>query len=284
MNVGGRAQFAPACFIQRGKMANYISLYSGSSGNCSVIEENGKFILIDVGKSARITVNAIKEIGLDIKDLQGVLISHEHSDHISGLKVFLKKLNVPLYSSAATLDYLADNDLVPAHIRLEDMTFAGHNIGDFFVKGFETPHDSIACMGFDIHTKAGTRMTMATDLGFVTDDILYHFCGTDLAVLESNYDEIMLRENENYPYYLKTRISSNRGHLSNVQFSNAAVKIIESGVKKLHLCHLSNNNNTPSTALSQLALTAMANGIDVAKELETVKANRRHEITAPTEF
>jgi len=125
---------------------------------------------------------------------------------------------------------------------------------------------------------------MATDLGFVTDDILYHFCGTDLAVLESNYDEMMLRENENYPYYLKTRIASNRGHLSNSQFSNAAVKIIGSGVKKLHLCHLSNNNNTPSTALSQLAITAMTNGIDVAKDLAVVKANRRHEITEPTQF
>ena len=265
-------------------MANYISLYSGSSGNCSVIEENGKFILIDIGKSARITTNAIKDIGLDLKNLQGVLISHEHSDHINGLKVFLKKLNVPVYSSAATLDYLAGNDLVPSHIQLEDMTFAGHNIGDFFVKGFETPHDSIACMGFDIHTKSGTRMTMATDLGFVTNDILYHFCGTDLAVLESNYDEMMLRENENYPYYLKTRIASDRGHLSNSQFSNAAIKIIESGVKKLHLCHLSNNNNTPSTALSQLAVTAMANGIDVSKDLEVVRANRRHEITEATKF
>ena len=116
-------------------MANYISLYSGSSGNCSVIEDNGKFILIDVGKSARITTNAIRDIGLDLKNLQGVLVSHEHSDHISGLKVFLKKLNVPVYSSTATLDYLADNDLVPAHIQLEDMTYAGHNIGEFFVKG-----------------------------------------------------------------------------------------------------------------------------------------------------
>lgn len=265
-------------------MANYISLYSGSSGNCSVVEENGKFIIIDIGKSAKLTTAALKDAGLEIKNLQGVLISHEHSDHIAGLKVFLKKLNVPVFSSADTLDYLADNDLVPAHIQLEDLTFAGHNIGDFFVKGFETPHDSVSCMGFNIHTQKGTRMTMATDLGFVTEDILQQFLGTDLAVLESNYDEAMLRENINYPYYLKTRISSNRGHLSNVQFSDAAVRIIESGVKKLHLCHLSNNNNTPSTALSQLAVSTMARGIDITKELETVKANRRHEVTAATDF
>jgi phosphoribosyl 1,2-cyclic phosphodiesterase len=139
-------------------------------------------------------------------------------------------------------------------------------------------------MGFNIHTDKGTRMTMATDLGCVTDDILKQFMGADLAVIESNYDEIMLRENENYPYYLKTRIASNRGHLSNVQCSGAAVKLLENGVKKLHLCHLSNNNNTPSTALSQLAVTAMAKGIDLQKDIEIVKANRRHEITVPTQF
>lgn len=265
-------------------MANYISLYSGSSGNCSVVEDNGKFILIDIGKSARLTANALKDIGLDIKNLQGILISHEHVDHIGGLKVFTKKLDVPVYSNCATLDFLADNDLVAGHIVLEDMNFAGHNIGSFFITGFDTPHDSVGCMGFNIHTNAGTRMTMATDLGCVTDGILNQFMGADLAVIESNYDDIMLRDNENYPYYLKRRIASNRGHLSNAQCSDAAVKLLQSGVKKMHLCHLSNNNNTPSTALSQLALTAMAKGIDIKSEVEIIKANRRHEITEPTQF
>ena len=265
-------------------MANYISLYSGSSGNCSVVEENGKFIIIDMGKSARTTAKALKDLSLDIKNLQGVLVSHEHVDHIGGLKVFLKNLNVPVYSNCATLDFLAERDLVPPHIVLEDMNFAGHNIGSFFVSGFETPHDSVGCMGFNIHTNAGTRMTMATDLGCVTDSILTQFMGADLAVIEANYDEQMLRENCSYPYYLKSRISSDRGHLSNIQCSNAAVQIIRSGVKKMHLCHLSDNNNTPSTALSQLALTAIQQGINIEGQLETVKANRRHEITPPTRF
>ncbi len=265
-------------------MAKYISLYSGSSGNCSILEDNGYFILIDIGKSARATTNAIKDLGLEIKNLQGILISHEHSDHISGLKVFTKKLNVPVYSNCATLDYIADNDLVSSHITLEDMNLAGHNIGNFFVTGFETPHDSVGCMGFNIHTNCGSRMTMATDLGCVTESIMEQFKGTDLAVIESNYDDAMLRENENYPYYLKKRISSNRGHLSNIQCSKAAVDLLKDGVKKLHLCHLSNNNNTPSTALSQLAITAMANGIDINKDIEVIKANRRHEITQPTDF
>lgn len=265
-------------------MAQYISLYSGSSGNCSLVVDNGRFVIIDMGKSARLTTKAIQSVGLDIKNLQGVLISHEHSDHIAGLKVFLKKLQVPVYSNVATLDYLACNDLVPEHIALEDIGFGGTNIGDFFIKGFDTPHDSAGCMGFNIHTDKGTRMTMATDLGRVTEEILTHFKGTDLAVIESNYDDQMLKENENYPYFLKTRISSDRGHLSNKQSSEAVVEMLKSGVNKLHLCHLSNNNNTPSTALSQLALVAMRENIEIDPKQTMVKANRRHEITLPTDF
>ena len=260
------------------------SIASGSSGNCIYVGSDATHLLVDAGISGKRMVAGVESLGIKPSELDGILITHEHSDHISGLKVFTKKLNVPVFSNCATLDYLADNDLVSSHIVLEDMNMAGHNIGDFFVTGFETPHDSVGCMGFNIHTNGGTRMTMATDLGCVTDGILKQFMGADLAVIESNYDDMMLRENENYPYYLKTRIASNRGHLSNVQCSDAAVKLLENGVKKLHLCHLSNNNNTPSTALSQLAVTAMAKGIDLQKDIEIVKANRRHEITVPTQF
>ncbi|MEG1800746.1 MAG: MBL fold metallo-hydrolase, partial [Oscillospiraceae bacterium] len=259
-------------------------LYSGSSGNCSVVEENGRFIIIDMGKSARLTTKAIQDAGLEIKNLQGILISHEHSDHIAGLKVFLKKLKVPVYSNAATLDYLADNDLIPGHIDMQDMDMGGTNIGDFFIKGFATPHDSVGCMGFSIYTSRDTRMTMATDLGCVTPEILTQFKGAQLAVIEANYDEFMLSENENYPRYLKLRIASNRGHLSNVQCSQAVTELLENGAKKLHLCHLSNNNNTPSTALTQMAVAAREKNIDLAKDVEVFKANRRHEITTPTDF
>ena len=263
-------------------MARYISLYSGSSGNCSVVEENGKFILIDMGKSARMTNNALKELGLDIRNLQGILVSHEHSDHVSGLKVFLKKLDVPLYTGAATLDYLSDNLLVPGHIEMHDLSFSGADIGPFHVTGFETPHDSVGCLGFRIHTEKGSIMSIATDLGMVTEDIFRNLSNVDLAVIESNYDVQMLKEGP-YPYYLKTRIASNRGHLSNFQSSQVSLRLIEDGVDKIQLCHLSNNNNTPSLALGQVAATAMANGIKIADHVQ-IKVNKRHEITNETVF
>jgi len=263
-------------------MARYISLYSGSSGNCSVVEEDGKFILIDMGKSARLTNKALTDLGLDIKNLQGILVSHEHTDHTSGLKVFLKNLKVPLYTGAATLDYMQDRLLVPAHIEMQDLSFTGADIGPFHVTGFETPHDSVGCLGFRIHTDKGSKMSIATDLGMVTDNIFENLSGVDLAVVESNYDVQMLKEGP-YPYYLKTRIASNRGHLSNAQSSQVTLRLIESGIDKIQLCHLSNNNNTPSLALGQVAATALANGIKIADHVQ-VKVNRRHEITDATEF
>ncbi len=263
-------------------MARYISLYSGSSGNCSVVEENGKFIIIDMGKSARLTNKALQDVGLDIKNLQGILVSHEHTDHVSGLRVFLKNISVPLYTGPATLDYLEDNLLVPPHIDMYDMSYNGAEIGPFRVTGFETPHDSVGCMGFRIHTEKGSSMSIATDLGMVTQNIFDNLKNVNLAVVESNYDEQMLKEGM-YTYYLKTRISSNRGHLSNNQSSRVTLSLIESGVEKIQLCHLSNNNNTPSLALGQISRTAQQRGI-IIPDYVSVKVNRRHEITTDTEF
>ena len=263
-------------------MARYISLYSGSSGNCSVVEENGKFILIDVGKSARATNNAIKELGLDVKNLQGILVTHEHSDHVAGLKVFLKKLDVPVYTAAPTADYLAMYDLVPSHIKMHNIEESGINVGSFFVKGFEIPHDAVCCLGYRITNEKGGKMAIATDLGHVTQTAFDGLNNVDLAIVESNYDDRMLKYGP-YPYYLKERISSENGHLSNLQSSETTLQLIENGVKKLHLCHLSNNNNTPSLALEQLRNRALSKGIKIGDDA-IIKVNSRNNITDATEF
>lgn len=265
-------------------MANYISLYSSSEGNCSVIEENGKFILIDMGKSAGFTNKAIQSLGLDVKNLQGILISHEHTDHIQGLKVFLKKINVPVYSNTLTLKAMEQAQIFASHTKIYDGIENGCMVGDFFISGFDTPHDSAGCMGFTVQTLTGGKMTLATDLGQVTPEIQDKFKGCTLAVLESNYDLGMLRQNDRYPVYLKNRIASDRGHLSNTQFSKAAVEMVKNGVEKIHLCHLSSNNNTPNTALSAFALEAMNSQIDIQKDIHILKANKKSEITPPTQF
>lgn len=265
-------------------MAEYISLYSGSSGNCSCVVHDGKYIIIDMGKSARMTMNALKAVGLSTGGLMGVLVSHEHTDHIAGLKVFLKNLSVPVYSNAATLDYLSQRELLPIHTPLIDMSVGGIDIGSFFVRGFSTPHDSVGCMGFSITEQGGKKMTMATDLGCISQDILDEFIGSELAVIEANYDENMLRENIEYPYYLKTRISSNKGHLSNTQSAKAVCEIIKGGTKKIHLCHLSNNNNMPSLAVLAVGSHAKNEGISIERDIEFVRTNKRHDITPPCKF
>ena len=115
-------------------MAFFTSLYSGSSGNCSVVRCEGKYLLIDMGKSCRTTLNALKEMGLAVADMQGILITHEHSDHVQGLRVFLKHYNVPVYGCSATLDNLLDMELVPPAAELIAIEGRPEEIGGFVVE------------------------------------------------------------------------------------------------------------------------------------------------------
>lgn len=263
-------------------MARYISLYSGSSGNCSVIEEGGRFIMIDIGKSARLTKKALDVLGLDLRGLEAIFISHEHSDHISGLNVFLKNVRVPVYSGADTLDYLTDNNIIPAHIDVQDLNFSTIETGSFMVHGFDTPHDSLGCLGFRVSTEKGRKMSLATDLGFVPPGVFENLRDVNLAVIESNYDPAMLKDGP-YPYYLKRRIASDRGHLSNIQCSDAVIRLIEAGAENIQLCHLSNNNNTPSLALERIQKSARILGFSMPENVN-IKVNSRHDITRPTSF
>ena len=130
---------------------------------------------------------------MDIKNLQGVLVSHEHSDHIKGLKVFLKNIHVPFYTKAATADYIVKLELVQDHTVVRCLNYSGENLGDFFVTGFDTPHDSAGCMGFRVHTEGG-QMAIATDLGHITENILPNLSNTDLKVIEANNDNSKLAE------------------------------------------------------------------------------------------
>ena len=263
-------------------MARYISLYSGSSGNCSIVEEGGRFIIIDIGKSARLTRKAIDAVGLDIRGLEAIFISHEHSDHIGGLNVFLKNVRVPVYSGADTLDYMTDNGIIPGHIETGDLNFASIEVGPFLVQGFDTPHDSLGCLGFKITTHRGSTMSMATDLGFVPTGVFDNLKGAHLTVLESNYDPKMLKDGS-YPYYLKRRIASDRGHLSNIQCSDTVLRLIENGTQKIQLCHLSNNNNTPELAIKRIQQSADILGLTIPGNVD-IKVNSRHDITRATEF
>ena len=177
-------------------MSEFISLYSGSSGNSSVVRCGKRYLIVDMGKGVRTTGAALKELELNISDCDGILVTHEHSDHVKGLSTFLKKYPLPVYGAEETLEFLDAND-----------------IGVFGVKAFPTSHD-VPCVGYRIHTPDEKTMTIATDLGVLTPAVHEALSGCDLVALESNYDLHMLRSGP-YPYYLRARIESVRGHLSN---------------------------------------------------------------------
>ena len=263
-------------------MARFTTLYSGSSGNSAVIEEDGRYLLVDVGKSCRITTNALKALELDPAGLQGVLITHEHSDHVSGLKVFGKRNPAPVYASAPTLDLLAVKDQLSPGVRAEAIEGPGNDIGGFSVTAFPTSHDAIDCHGYRVVTPKGRTLCIATDLGCLTGLVHEQLSGADLVALESNYDPHMLRYGP-YPYQLKVRIAGQRGHLSNPECAGKILELVQEGCEKFCLCHLSHENNTPVCALQTVQQTLAVADIQMERQIQ-VQAARRNEISDWMEF
>ena len=240
-------------------MAEFISLYSGSSGNCSVVRCGQRYLIVDMGKGVRTTSAALKALDLAISDCDGILVTHEHSDHVKGLSTFLKKNPLPVYGAAATLDFLDANGIAPPSCELNTLEGREEDVGAFGVQSFPTSHD-VPCVGYRIHTPAGC----------------------DLVALESNYDLHMLRTGP-YPYYLRSRIESTRGHLSNDECSAKLLELIQEGCKRFALCHLSQENNTPALALQTVFNTLGAAGVVPDKDC-VVQAQRRNEISPVLEF
>ena len=262
-------------------MAYFTTLYSGSSGNCALIRSEDKYLLIDMGKSCRTTLTALKSLGLAVSDCVGILVTHEHSDHVSGLDTFLKKHPVPLYGCADTLDTLASRGTIPPAVEAIPVDGQTLEIGSFTVTSFPTSHD-VPCVGYRIHTPDGKTMTIATDLGVLTPPVHEALAGCDLVALESNYDLHMLRSGP-YPYYLRSRIESARGHLSNDECSAKLLELIQEGCKRFALCHLSQENNTPALALQTVFNTLGAAGVVPDKDC-IVQAQRRNEVSPALEF
>ena len=236
----------PAFF--EGKMIKFATLFSGSSGNCTAMWNEGGLILIDFGVSTRRIVNALYGLGLAASDVSAVLITHEHSDHISGIRVFLSHYHVPVYCTKQTADYLWNNGSFSPdqEVRLfsSDDIF---DIGPFKVSAFRTSHDSKTCHGFRVES-GDARVALATDIGNMDDTVYSYLSGCEIVALESNYDEYMLRHGP-YPLELQARISSGSGHLSNKKCSSAVARLVRDGTKHVMLMHLSKDNNKPEIAV-----------------------------------
>ena len=194
-------------------MAELCPLFSGSTGNSYYIGSKSSGILVDIGRSCKQVTTVMQRCGIDPLSVQGILITHEHSDHISGLRVFASKYHIPVFASKGTLGALESmgilNDKYPAYTIEDTLELAGMH-----VNAFRTPHDCTESFGYRIEAEDGHTVTVATDIGHITPEVEENLHGTDLAVIESNHDIGMLRTGP-YPYSLKRRILSDFGHLSN---------------------------------------------------------------------
>lgn len=255
-------------------MARFCSLYSSSSGNCTYIGSSCGGILIDIGVSAKRTAEALCEIGVDPSSIGAIFITHEHWDHINGVRVFAQRHGIKVYASEGTLSGMEELGALTEKMTADVIPYSGIEVCGIYIKPFRTPHDTKESTGFSVVTPDCKRISVATDIGCVDESVMSSVYGSDLVLLESNHDVGML-QNGPYPYFLKQRILSDRGHLSNENCAKAAVKLVESGTTRLVLGHLSKENNIPSLAFetTRAALT-MAGARENIDYLLTVAGDR----------
>jgi len=224
-----------------------ISLASGSKGNSYLITTAGSKILIDNGLSEKAFLEKLDALKINPLDLDAIFITHEHADHIKGLKTFIKKYKAKIYVHNDSAKYV-DKEL-GGNLRNEIIFYDNDIItfNDLIIENFSQSHDSKHCSGFTIKDNEAT-VSISTDLGIMNDNILKHLKDSDLVYLEANHDVSLLLDNPNYPTFLKQRILGNRGHLSNKASSEIIEKLAYGGVKQIVLSHLSEDNNSPSLA------------------------------------
>ena len=215
-------------------------LASGSKGNAAYIELDGTRLLIDAGISARRITRSLADLGVDAASLDGVFITHEHSDHIKGLPTLLKQYHLPLFAPPATLRAIRESLAVPE----DTFTPLTGNVmlGAVSVKSFSTLHDAVSPVGYAVC--GSEKCALATDLGFLTNDVMKAIEGADALILEANHDRELLQQGS-YPWHLKQRILSNRGHLSNSAAAWALVRL-KKRPRAVFLAHMSQENNRPA--------------------------------------
>lgn len=228
-------------------MARFCTLFSSSSGNCAYIGAANEGILIDAGSNAKQIELSLRRMSIEVSAIKAIFITHEHSDHIGALRVFASRYGISVYASNGTLCALDREGHLNGNFETYVMGTGCAEIGDIKVCAFNTSHDSSESLGFCVETPDGRRISVATDTGVITDEIASALMGSDLVLLESNHDLHML-ETGPYPYYLKRRIKSATGHLSNDSCGEMLERLVRSGTTRIILGHLSRENNLPAIA------------------------------------
>lgn len=227
----------------------FISLASGSSGNCYYIGTEKYGILIDAGIAVRTIKKTLKEVGIEMDMIRAVFVTHDHADHIKAVGGLGEKLNIPIYTTARIHEginrsYCMTEKLHTSARYLEKQQ--PMQLEDFSIESFEVPHDGTDNVGYCVQID-GKVFSFLTDLGEITPTAAHYILKANYLILEANYDEEMLRMGT-YPQYLKERISSRTGHMSNMETASFLAENISDRLKYIWLCHLSKDNNHPELA------------------------------------
>lgn len=242
-------------------MLDIVSLFSSSKGNSTYVFSDTTKILIDAGVSAKRLIEGLEKNNIKPEEIQAILITHEHSDHTKGIRVFSKKFNIPIFASEKTWGTLVSLE-IPDNLKNTFVVGEKFYIGDICISPFSIPHDAIDPCGFSL-VSGKNKVTVATDMGHLTPELLYNFEASDSILLEANHDVAMLRSGS-YPYFLKERVIGNFGHLSNALSAEAVEYLIKKGTKKFILAHLSEENNIPELALETVRSRLLVNKVDIS--------------------
>lgn len=260
------------------------SIASGSSGNCIYVGSEATHLLVDAGISGKRTENGLRELGLTMGDIDGILVTHEHADHISGLGVIVRKYEIPVYATAGTIQAMQENGGLGMleselfHEVREDQKFI---IKDLTVNPMQISHDAAQPVGYRI-SYGKKKVAVCTDLGVYNDYTVECLKGMDALLLEANHDVNMLQVGP-YPYYLKKRILGDRGHLSNENSGRLLCRILHDGLKTVFLGHLSKENNLPELAFESVRMEInMGDNPYKAGDFD-IRVARRSEVTEPAE-
>ena len=230
-------------------MIKVINLSSGSDGNLTYIETENSRILVDDGLSCRETDSRLSLLGVDGKQIDAIVVSHEHSDHIKGVDMFSKKYDIPVYAHENVWKTL-DGKLNKVDEKNRRVFIDKFAIKDLEIDPVELPHDA-KCYGFAFN-EGDRKVSILTDLGHTDEKIFNSVKGSQLVYIEANHDLNMLRNCEKYPLSLKMRIAGKNGHLSNDASADFIEKLVTSGTKQVVLAHLSKENNTPELAYNYI--------------------------------
>jgi phosphoribosyl 1,2-cyclic phosphodiesterase len=238
---------------QPSRGVRFCPLASGSSGNCVYVSLNGRHFLIDAGISGKRIQKSMAYTG--IPHIDGIFVTHEHSDHISSVGALSRRFNIPVYATPLTWRYFLRHKTIGPiaehHVKMLD-PYRPADVQGVEVTAFEVSHDATQPVGYSLYA-GGVKVTVATDIGDVTDTLREHLRGSNIMLLESNHDVEMLK-NGKYPKMLKERVLSSRGHLSNANAGVLLAEVAHEGLEYAFLGHLSEENNRPLIAMDTVQM------------------------------